>query len=101
MESCRASALARLRPWERCALIVLALLFVAFGVLVETRSVFLTRRMGDFGCYARGAWAVRSGADLYDVTGDNDWHYNYPALLATLMPPLADPPHAECTNVIT
>ena len=93
MEPRRASALARLRLWERGALIALALLFIAFGVLVEIRSVFLTRRMGDFGCYARGAWAVRTGADLYDVTCDNDWHYNYPPLLAILMAPLADPRH--------
>src|SRR5207244_3517752 len=63
-----------------------------FGALVEIRAAFLTRRMGDFGCYARGAWAVRTGADLYDVTCDNQWHYNYPPFLAIVLLPLADPP---------
>ena len=87
-----AAALAPPKRWERYTLLVLLLGILLFGVLVEIRSAFLTRRMGDFGCYARGAWAVRTGADLYDVTCDNDWHYNYPPLLAILLAPLADPP---------
>jgi alpha-1,2-mannosyltransferase len=70
---------------------------VAWGVRTELRSVYLSRRMGDFGCFARGAWAVRSGADLYAVTCDNGWHYNYPPLLAILLTPLADPPPGEDT----
>jgi hypothetical protein len=68
---------------------------VLFGGLVEYRSAFLTRRMGDFGVYVRGAWAVRTGKDLYTVTSDNNWHYNYPPLLAILLMPLADPPAGE------
>ena len=48
--------------------------------------------MGDLGCYLRGAWAVRSGNDLYTVQDDNGWHYNYPPLLAILATPLADAP---------
>src|SRR3954469_1566259 len=67
-------------------------LVVVFGVVVEVRSAFLKRRMGDLGCYLRAAWAVRTGGDLYDVPDDNTWHYNYPPLLAILMAPLADPP---------
>jgi hypothetical protein len=48
--------------------------------------------MTDLGVYLRASWAVRSGADIYDVTDDNDWHYQYPPLLAVLLTPLADPP---------
>jgi alpha-1,2-mannosyltransferase len=69
--------------------------FLAFGAVVELRSAFLSRRMGDLGVYLRAGWAVRSGADLYTVTDDNDWHYNYPPLFAILMAPLADPPHGS------
>lgn len=82
----------RLSRWERVGLVLILVLFVAFGVLVEYRSAFLRRRMGDLGCYLRAAWAVRTGNDLYDVTDDNGWHYNYPPLYAILMAPLADPP---------
>jgi hypothetical protein len=85
----------RLSRRERVALVLILVLFVAFGVLVEYRSAFLRRRMGDLGCYLRAAWAVRTGNDLYDVTDDNGWHYNYPPLYAILMAPLADPPHGE------
>jgi hypothetical protein len=77
---------------ERAVLAGLLTLVVVFGVVVEVRTAFLKRRMGDLGCYLRAAWAVRTGGDLYDVTDDNTWHYNYPPLLAILMAPLADPP---------
>ena len=63
---------------EKAGLVALLLFLVAFGVVHEMRSAFLERRMGDVGCYLRGAWAVRSGAGLYDVMDDNFWHYNYP-----------------------
>ena len=36
------------------------------------RSAFMQRRMTDLGVYLRAGWAVRSGADIYDVTDDND-----------------------------
>jgi hypothetical protein len=78
--------------WEWGVLALLVLLAVVFGGLVEMRSAFLTRRMTDLPCYLRGAWAVRSGTDLYQITDDNNWHYNYPPLLAILLVPLADPP---------
>src|SRR5205823_4269760 len=46
--------------------------------------------------YLRTAWAVRAGHDIYDVTEENGWHYQYPPLLAILLVPLADaPPGAE------
>src|SRR5262245_37872535 len=83
---------ARPARWERGALALLLVLGVAFGVLVEIRTAFLRRRMGDLGCYLRAAWAVRTGNDLYDVMDDNGWHYNYPPLLAILAVPLADAP---------
>ncbi len=81
-----------LRLWERGLVVLLLLVTVAFGVVVEYRTAFLKRRMGDLGCYLRAAWAVRTGADLYAVMDDNGWHYNYPPLLAILAAPLADPP---------
>src|SRR5204863_4452802 len=83
---------AGLTPWERRGLAAFFALFVAFGGLVEMRTALLSRRMGDLDCFLRAAWAVRSGADLYDVTDDNGFHYNYPPLLAILAAPLADPP---------
>jgi hypothetical protein len=82
---------APLARWERRFLALLLLVVVLFGVVVEFRSAFLSRRMGDLGCYLRAAWAVRTGHELYQVT-DNGWHYNYPPLLAILLVPLADPP---------
>jgi hypothetical protein len=78
--------------WEKAALGGLALAALLFGVLVEVRSCFLSRRMGDLDCYLRAAWAVRTGRDLYAVTDEHRWHYNYPPLLAILLVPLADPP---------
>jgi hypothetical protein len=73
-------------------LVALAVGIVVFGVVVEVRSAFLTRRMTDFQVYLRAAWAVRTGADMYVVQDDNHWHYNYPALFAILLVPLADAP---------
>jgi len=67
-------------------------LIVGFGALVELRSAFLSRRMGDLGVFVRTAWAVRAGADIYQITDDNRFHYLYPPLFAILMTPLADPP---------
>jgi hypothetical protein len=87
-----ASGCASLSRWERRGLIVLAILALLFGLIVEKRSAFMQRRMTDLGVYLRAGWAVRSGADLYDVTDDNQWHYQYPPLFAILMVPLADAP---------
>jgi hypothetical protein len=82
-----------LSRWERAMVVLVFLGFAAFGVLVEKRSAFLRRRMGDLGCYLRAGWAVRAGGKhLYHVVCDNGWHYNYPPLFAILMVPLADPP---------
>ena len=86
------SAIKPLGRWERCGLSLFVLLLCALGGLVEYRSAFLTRRMGDLDVFLRAAWAVRNGEDLYQVTSDNDWHYIYPPLYAILMTPLADPP---------
>jgi hypothetical protein len=86
--------------WERRGLVLLVVVLVLFGVVVDFRSAFLKRHMGDLGVYLRAAWAVRTGADPYTVT-DNDWHYSYPPLLAILMVPLADPPPgAAATGMI-
>lgn len=89
-----ARLLATDRPsrWEKAGLICLLLVMIAFGALTEFRSAFLSRRMGDAGVFFRTAWAVRSGDDLYTITDENQWHYNYPPLFAILMTPLADAP---------
>lgn len=87
------TATERLRPWERIFIGVLIVVLLAFGVLTEIRSAFLSRRMGDLGVFLRAGWAVRMGGDeLYHVTCDNGWHYNYPPMFAILMTPFADPP---------
>src|SRR5205807_2477758 len=85
-------ATAGLARREKILLILLALFFLLFGLSVEYRSAFLTRRMTDLGVYLRAAWAVQDGQDLYDVTDDNGWHYLYPPLFAILLVPFADPP---------
>jgi hypothetical protein len=96
-----ARATDRLSRRERVGLILFLALFIGFGVLVEYRSAFLRRRMGDLGCYLRAAWAVRTGNDLYEVMDDNLWHYNYPPLYAILLTPLADPPPGMDTTGYT
>jgi hypothetical protein len=78
--------------WERCGLVLLLGVALAFAALVELRSVLLSRRMGDLGVFVRTAWAVRAGADIYQVSDDNRFHYHYPPLFAILLTPLADPP---------
>jgi hypothetical protein len=87
----RASS-AGLSKWERMALGAFFVMVVAFGVLVEKRTAFLSRKMGDLDCYLRPAWAIRAGQDMYQLKDDLGWHYNYPPLFAILMTPLADPP---------
>jgi alpha-1,2-mannosyltransferase len=89
------AAFVPLTYWNKIGLVVFALVIVAFACLVEKRSAFMQRRMTDAGVYFRAAWAVRSGGDLYHIADDNDWHYNYPPLLAILMGPLADAPAGQ------
>lgn len=89
------AARAPLTKLERWGVILGLSLLVAFGALVEFRSAFLSRRMGDLGCYLRGAWAVRAGTNLYEITDNNDWHYNYPPFFAIMVAPLADPPPGQ------
>jgi hypothetical protein len=83
---------------ERGLITVLLAVPVLFGGLVLLRSAFLQTRHTDVGVYLRAGWAVRTGADLYDVTDDNGWHYHYPPLYAILMAPLADPPQGADAN---
>lgn len=81
---------------DRLALAGLVVLVVGFGVLVEIRGAFLTRRMTDLDVYLRTAWAVRADQNIYDVTEENGWHYQYPPVFAIVLAPLADaPPGAD------
>jgi alpha-1,2-mannosyltransferase len=82
----------RLRRWERAGIVALILALVGVGSVTEIRSAFQNRRKGDLDVFLRAGWAVRSGADLYDVTDNNGFHYHYPPFFAILMAPLADPP---------
>src|SRR5437879_4699259 len=85
-----------LRWWERWSLWLWLPAIIVFGVLVEIRSAYLSRRMGDLGCFLRAAWAVRQGGqDLYNVRSDTLWSYNYPPLLAIVLVPLADAPAGQ------
>ena len=82
----------RLTRLERTGLGLVVLALVAFGALVEIRGALQDTRKTDFGVYARTAWAVRTGGDIYTVADDNNWHYCYPPPFAVFMAPLADPP---------
>jgi alpha-1,2-mannosyltransferase len=42
--------------------------------------------------FARAGWAARTGADLYDISDDNGFHYLYLPTFAILFSPLADAP---------
>jgi len=80
------------RRWEVIGVWLLLVVAVVFGAVVEYRTAFLTQRKGDLEVFLRTAWAVRSGADIYDVTDSHGFHYLYPPLFAILLTPLADPP---------
>jgi hypothetical protein len=84
-----------LRGHEKAGLILFLLFVLAFGVLVEIRSVYLSTRKTDLNCYLRAGWAVRADKDIYAVTDDNWWHFAYPPLFAVAMVPLADAPKGE------
>ena len=86
------SAMKPLGRWGKIGVGLFALLFIVLGGVVENRSAFMERRMGDLDVFLRAAWAVRNDADLYAITSDNNWHYLYPPFYAILMTPLADPP---------
>jgi hypothetical protein len=90
-----AAAFGPLKTLERISVGLLLASVVLFGMFVEYRSAFLTRPMGDLGCYLCAAWAVRAGTDMYGIREDNGWHYNYPPLYAILFTPLADPPRRD------
>jgi hypothetical protein len=82
----------RLRSWERAGLIVLGILVLAFTALVEIRSCFQNTRKTDFEVYARAAWAIRVGENIYQVSCSNHYHYTYPPAFAIVMAPFADAP---------
>src|SRR5262245_62432204 len=76
------------RRWDHVLTASLIFAAILFGVFVELRGAFLSRRMTDMGVYLRAAWAIRSGAELYGVSEDNGWHYHYHQLIAILLKPL-------------
>lgn len=81
-----------LSRYHRAGLLLFALVFLAFGVVVEVRSAFLSRPMTDLQVYLRAAWAVRTGADVYTIADENDWHFHYPTIFAIALVPMADAP---------
>ncbi len=70
----------------------LAVLALVFGAETLRRSAFMERRMTDAEVFFRAGWAVRAGADIYDATDTNGWHYLYPSVFSVFMVPLAVPP---------
>ena len=78
--------------FEIACVLLLGIGLVAFGYLTLFRAAYCDNRMTDYGVYARAAWAVRTGADLYTTVDDNKWHYVYPPPFVLLFLPLADPP---------
>jgi len=44
--------------WERLGLMAFFVALVGFGVIVEVRTAFLSRKMGDLDCYLLPAWAI-------------------------------------------
>jgi len=90
----------RLSALERFVLLLLLIIVLGFGGVVVLRGALLQRRMTDLGVFLRAAWAVRSGADLYTITDDKGLLYHYPALLAILLVPLADPPGAATSRAV-
>lgn len=77
---------------DRVCLTGFGVAFLILAGLVVSRSSLLERRCGDWNVFARAAWAARTGADLYDITDDNGFHYLYPPTFAILLAPLADAP---------
>ena len=80
---------------ETVLVAVLFFFLLFFADIVQIRSAFLTRVMGDADCFFRAGWAAKVGKSIYEVTDPNGWHYNYPPLFAITMIPLADPPPGE------
>jgi alpha-1,2-mannosyltransferase len=81
-----------LSRFESACVVFLAIGLVWFGYHTLFRAAYCDNRMTDYGVYARAAWAVRTGADLYTTVDDNKWHYVYPPPFVLLFLPLADPP---------
>ena len=81
----------RLNRREKALLALALVAVVAFGVVTELRSAFMSSRKTDFGVYARAGWAVRAGEDPYTVMDNNGWHYCYPPAFAVALAPLGDP----------
>ena len=80
---------------ETVLVAVLFFFLLFFADIVQIRSAFLSRVMGDADCFFRAGWAAKVGKSIYEVTDPNGWHYNYPPLFAITMIPLADPPPGE------
>ncbi|HET6881803.1 MAG TPA: glycosyltransferase family 87 protein [Pirellulales bacterium] len=77
---------------DRICLPALGVGFLILAGLTLSRSALLPRRCGDLNVFARAGWAARTGADLYDISDDNGFHYLYPPTFAILFSPLADAP---------
>src|SRR5262249_544059 len=85
------SADALSRP-QRLGLWLLLAAVSAFGAITEWRAAFMNTRKGDQEIYFWTAYAVRSGANLYDVEDSHQWHYVYPPFFPILIAPLAARP---------
>ena len=81
-----------LRRWERNTLLAVLIVVTAFCALVVHRSAFQDARRTDANVYFRAGWAIRAGANPYEVSDDRNLHFAYPPVVAILFAPFADAP---------
>ena len=88
----------RVTRLECVGLLMLATIPVVFGVLVEIRGAFLKTRHTDLAVFARAAWAVRNGVDVYSIPTTKDYTTAI-RRCSDFDGALADPPRGVCQNV--
>lgn len=90
----------RINTWDRVAIALVLAVMIAFGWVVVLRSALQKERKTDFDVFARAAWAVRQGEDVYATFSERGWNYVYPSFFSILVTPLADPPTKETFETI-
>jgi hypothetical protein len=83
---------------ERRFALALGIAVLVLGGIVEMRSAWQQTRKTDAEVFFRAAWAIRVGAELYEVEDSHGWHYHYPPLFAIVMMPFADAPPGQARD---
>jgi hypothetical protein len=76
---------------EKIWLTAAAIVFLAFGGLLERRTALRHQPMTDLGVFCIASGAVWSGQNLYAIPDWHGWHYQYPPALAIAFMPFAEP----------